>query len=159
MKRSRLSIVPCTFRFACAYIAEFHRHHKPPRGMKFAVAVQDAKGKIRGVITAGRPVARSYDDGLTLEVNRSCTDGCKNANSALYGAVWRIAREMGYMRCVTYTQEGESGASLRAVGWIMSATLKPRQSWAASSKKYSHLRDPIGSGGVARLLWMIERKV
>jgi hypothetical protein len=39
-------------------------------------------------------VARHYDDGLTLEVNRTCTDGTRNANSMLYGAVWRAAKAM-----------------------------------------------------------------
>ncbi len=65
---------------------------------------------------AGRPVARAFDDGLTLEVNRTCTDGTRNANSMLYGAVWRAARAMGYARCITYTQHDESGASLKAAG-------------------------------------------
>ncbi|EJP7633356.1 TPA: XF1762 family protein, partial [Escherichia coli] len=43
--------------------------------------------QLTGVATAGRPVARHFDDGLTLEVNRTCTTGERNANSALYGAV------------------------------------------------------------------------
>jgi hypothetical protein len=40
------------------------------------------------VTTAGRLVARHYDDGVTLEINRTCINGQKNANSKLYGAVW-----------------------------------------------------------------------
>jgi len=28
-----LEIVPISFREACAFIAEHHRHHRPPRGM------------------------------------------------------------------------------------------------------------------------------
>lgn len=35
--------------------------------------------KIVGVAIVGRPVSRYLDNGLTLEVNRLCTDGTRNA--------------------------------------------------------------------------------
>lgn len=57
------------------------------------------------------------DNGLTLEVNRCCTDGAKNACSMLYGAAWRAAKALGYQRLITYTLPEEGGASLRASGW------------------------------------------
>ena len=66
----------------------------------------------------GRPVSRYLDDGLTLEVNRLCTDGTKNACSILYSAAWRAAEAMGYRRIFTYTLKSENGASLRASGWL-----------------------------------------
>lgn len=147
-----MRVVPLTFRQACAFVAEHHRHHKPPRGMKFCVGLEH-DGQLVGVGIAGRPVARALDDGLTLEVIRTCTDGTDNANSMLYGSIWRAARAMGYTRCVTYTQEGESGASLRAVGWLPAADLRPRGSWAESSVKLKAMRDAQGSGGVARVRW------
>ncbi len=149
----RLWVRPVTYRQACAYIELLHRHHDAPRGQKFAICVVDDLGAVRGVATVGRPVARAFDDGLTAEVNRSCTDGCENANSALYGAARRICRELGYNRVITYTQEGESGISLRAAGWVMVKELEARGSWAESSPKYAHLRDAVGSGGVGRILW------
>jgi hypothetical protein len=65
----------------------------------------------------GRPISRYLDDGLTLEVNRCCTDGTKNACSMLYGAAWRAAKALGYKHIVTYTRQSENGASLRASGW------------------------------------------
>lgn len=152
-----LKIRPITLRAACAFIAEHHRHNKPPRGHKFSVAVHDDEMLV-GVATAGRPVARHFDDGLTLEVNRSCTDGTANANSMLYGAVWRAARAMGYERCVTYTQDTESGVSLRAAGWRRVKALEPRKSWAESSVTLREIRDPVGNGGVARVLWEITTR-
>lgn len=152
-ERSRLTIIPLTLRRASEFIAEHHRHHKPPRGAKFALGVTDADGQLRGVVTVGRPVARAYDDGLTAEVNRSATDGCPNANSALYGAAWRVCSAMGYRRLITYTQEGESGASLRGAGWQRVRDIPPRASWAESSVALRALRDPVGVGGVARTLW------
>lgn len=104
---------------------------------------------------AGRPIARALDDGLTLEVNRTCTDGTKNANSMLYGAIWRAAKAMGYRKCVTYTQHDESGASLRAVGWVRAKELAARGSWAQASKTLAHIRDEVGNGGVERVRWEI----
>lgn len=144
-----------TFRQACKFVADLHRHNKPPRGHKFSVGLFDGERMV-GVAMAGRPVARHFDDGLTLEVNRSCTDGTRNANSMLYGACWRVARAMGYRRCVTYTQADESGASLRAAGFVKVRELEPRGSWAHHSVQLRDKRDPVGNGGVARVLWMLS---
>lgn len=151
-----LHIRPITLRAACAFVEKHHRHNKPPRGHKFSVAVYDDDTLV-GVAIAGRPVARHFDNGFTLEVNRTCTDGTKNANSLLYGAVWRAAKAMGYKRCVTYTQAEETGASLRAVGWKKVKELAARGSWADSTAdaRLKSLRDPVGNGGVPRVLWDI----
>lgn len=149
-----MRIVPVTFRQACAFIAQHHRHHKPPRGMKFALGVVDEAGALVGVATAGRPVARAFSPLNVIEVNRTCTDGSRNANSMLYGAVCRAAKAMGYQRVITYTQEDESGASLRAAGFRLDKEIEPRGSWAESSVALRGIRDPIGSGGVARLRWV-----
>ena len=150
--RAKLTIVPLSLRQANTFVAELHRHHKPARGHKFSIGVHDGE-KLVGVAIVGRPVARAYDDGTTLEVNRTCTDGTANANSALYGAAWRVAREMGYDRLITYTQDGESGASLRGAGWKIIGQRPARGSWVESSQKLKHLRDEVGNGGVARTLW------
>lgn len=151
--QSRLLIVPVTWRAACEFVDANHRHHAAPRGCKWALGVADETGKLRGVALCGRPVSRALDDGLTIEVNRTATDGCPNANSALYGACWRVATAMGYRRIVTYTQDGETGASLRAAGMVRMRDLPARGSWAASSVALRHLRDPDGVGGVARTFW------
>lgn len=148
-----LTIVPITLKAARAFVAEHHRHNKPPVGHKFSIGVCDSEGLLRGVAMVGRPVARNLQDGLTAEVSRTCTDGCPNANSALYGACWRIASAMGYRRLVTYTQANESGASLTAAGWIKVRDLPKRKSWAEHSVALRALRDPVGSGGVARARW------
>ena len=147
-----LEIVPVTFRQAQAFIAAHHRHHKPPVGMRFCLGVA-AGAELMGVATVGRPVARHLDDGYTLEVNRTCTDGTPNANSMLYGAAWRAAKALGYRRLITYTQATESGASLRSAGYSVVAELGPRPNWAQSSKTLRHLRDPDGPDGVQRSLW------
>lgn len=150
----RLEVVPVTFRAASAFVAEHHRRHpRPPRGTKFCIGVVDEAGTLRGIAMIGRPIARWFDDGRTAEVNRTATDGCPNANSALYAAAWRAARGMGYRRLVTYTQAGESGVSLRAAGWRVVAQRPARENWAASSVILRGIRDPAGPGGVQRTLW------
>ena len=111
-----LNVTPINLAEANAFVAEHHRHHKPVPGAKFALAVSEGE-KVRGVAIVGRPVARLSDDGWTLEVNRCCTDGARNACSMLYGAAWRAAKALGYRRLVTYTLPEEGGTSLRAAGW------------------------------------------
>lgn len=151
----KLEIVPLTFRQAAAFVVENHRHHGVPRGTKFCIGVIDEDADLRGVAMVGRPLARAYDDGRTAEVNRTCTDGCPNANSALYGACWRTAKAMGYLRLITYTQAEESGASLRGAGWQVVGERKARGSWAQSTSdpRLLQMRDRIGAGGVERTLW------
>jgi hypothetical protein len=134
-----LTLVPLSHREANAFVEQFHRHHGPTRGMKFCI----------GVAIVGRPVARHFDDGWTLEVNRTCTsEGHKNVNSMLYGAAWRATKALGYRRLITYTQAGESGASLRGAGWRVVAELEARPGWDAPSRPRVDT-----SGGVARTLW------
>ncbi len=111
-----LKITPITLAEACEFISQYHRNHAPPVGHKFSIAVSDGD-IVRGVATIGRPVSRHLDNGWTLEVNRVCTDGAKNACSMLYGAAWRATKAMGYRKLITYTLPTESGASLRGAGW------------------------------------------
>lgn len=111
-----LEIVPITLAEANAFVTQHHRHHSKVAGHKYSIGVTDDE-KIRGVAIVGRPVARILDDGWTLEVNRVCTDGCRNACSMLYAAAWRAARAMGYRRIITYTLKNEIGASLNGAGW------------------------------------------
>ncbi|GAA5156407.1 MULTISPECIES: XF1762 family protein [Amycolatopsis] len=146
----KLTIVPVTFREAAEFIQAHHRHHKPPRGMKFALGVA-AGHELVGVATVGRPVARHLDDGLTVEVTRTCTDGTRNANSALYGAAWRTARALGYRRLISYTQDGETGASLRAVGMKPVAVLRARAGWNTRSRP----RESRDTDWVPRVRWEI----
>lgn len=152
-----MRVIPITFRAACKFVLDLHRHNKPPRGHKFSIGLEH-EGQLVGVAMAGRPVARHFDDGFTLEVNRTCTDGTPNANSMLYGAIWRAAKAMGYVRCITYTQADEPGTSLQAAGWIRVKELQPRGSWAESSGKSCKVRRDVGggNGGVARVLWEIR---
>lgn len=112
----KLTIIPMVLDEANAFVALHHRHHKPVPGAKFCIGVA-VDETVVGIAIVGRPVARMVDDGWTLEVNRTCTDGTRNANSMLYGACRRAAFALGYRKLITYTLPSESGASLRAAGW------------------------------------------
>ena len=114
--RTMLELVPMTLKEANAFVEQNHRHHGPAVGHKFSIGLSDGE-KIVDVAIVGCPVARHLDDRWTLEVNRLCTDGSRNACSMLYAAAWRAARAMGYKRLVTYILESENGVSLRAAGW------------------------------------------
>lgn len=111
-----IHLVPITLKEANEFVRQHHRHHAPVPRCKFCVAVA-TKDKIVGVAIVGRPVARMLDDGWTLEVNRTCTDGTRNANSMLYGACQRAAFALGYRKVITYTLPKEGGASLTAANW------------------------------------------
>jgi hypothetical protein len=144
-----LRLVPVTWADACGFIGMWHRHHRPARGHKFSLGVADELDILRGVATVGRPVPRAYQDGLTLEVNRTATDGYPNANSMLYGAAWRAAKALGYRRLITYTQAGESGTSLRAAGYRVVAERPAQPGWNRPSRP----REQHGTEGIPRTLW------
>ena len=131
--------MPVTFRLAAEFVGKHHRHNRPPVGAKFCIGVE-LENTLVGVAIVGRPISRHFDNGRTAEVTRTCTDGTRNANSILYGAAWRAAKAMGYTRIVTYTQQQESGASLKAAGWRKVKDLAARKNWAESSVKLKNIR-------------------
>jgi hypothetical protein len=144
---ANLAVVPVSFRDACQFVTDWHRHHAPPVGHKFSLGVA-AETLLVGVAIVGRPVARSFDNGATLEVLRCATDGTEHVNSMLYAAAWRAAKALGYRRLITYTQAGESGASLRAAGWRIIAERPARPGWDTPSRPRA-----VKNAGVQRYLW------
>lgn len=117
MKGTRLRIVPSELSDANAFVDRLHRHHKRVTGHRWSCGVVDHNGKLRGVAIVARPKARMIDKRTVVEAVRVCTDGTKNACSALYGGVCRQQRAIGYAKAITYTLITEPGTSLRAAGW------------------------------------------
>lgn len=111
-----LNLQPISFEEACEFVGTHHRHHKPPQGWKFGIAVNDGE-RVVGVAMIGRPVSRHRDDGWTLEVIRLTTDGTPHVASKLYAAARRATFALGYRRLGTYILSSESGVSLKAAGW------------------------------------------
>lgn len=133
--KEQLAIAHISFKDACDYVNEHHRHHIAPQGHKFSIAATK-NNAIVGVVICGRPVARYLDDGDTLEVTRLASNGTRNTCSFLYQAAWRATRALGYKRLITYILESESGTSLRAAGWKCLGSCGGG-SWDRSSRKRS----------------------
>lgn len=144
-----LTVAPISFAEACAFVRTHHRHHTPPVGHLFSIAVAGDDAQVRGVAIVGRPVARMLQDGFTAEVTRSATDGTAHVNSCLYGAAWRAVKAMGYRRLITYTQAGESGISLCAAGWRVVAQRPARPGWDTPSRP----RVDTHETAIQRTLW------
>jgi hypothetical protein len=143
-----LAICPVDLRVANQFVKALHRHHRPVVGCKFCVGLSDGSN-LRGVLIAGRPVARHFDNGYTIEVNRCCTDGVKNGCSMLYGAARRAALALGFQRIITYTLPEESGVSLKASGWTFCGEAGGG-SWSCDSRPRED-KHPIG----IKWLWQV----
>lgn len=144
-----LRLVPLRQRDAAAFVQMWHRHNAPPPGDLFRVGVADENDTLVAVGVAGRPVARNYDDGGTVEVTRIASDGTRNACSMLYGALTRAAYALGYHRVITYTRSDEPGASLRAANWKVIGEREPRRGWSTPSRP----RDNDTYDAIGRTLW------
>lgn len=110
-------IRPINLKTANDFVNKHHRHHNGTVGCKFSVGLYE-RDELIGVAICGRPVSRHLDNGMICEVNRLCTLGGGNACSMLYSACARIAENMGYEKIITYILKSESGASLKASGFV-----------------------------------------
>jgi hypothetical protein len=130
----RLALAPITLRQAQAFVVRWHRHSRPVRGAKAAIAAT-LGARIVGVAIIGRPVSAGIQArGVpTVEITRVATDGTRNACSFLYGAARQLGRALGYRHVVTYTRPDESGASLRAAGFVVAGTV-PGASWSRPAR-------------------------
>lgn len=146
-----VTIVPCTLREASAFVANFHRHNKAPQGGLFACGASDGV-RLVGVGIVGRPVSRHIQDGETAEVIRCCVldDAPKGTCSAIYAALWRAAKALGWRRLITYTLQCESGASLRGAGWKVLAERVASDPAAWQSRPGREWQSVVGQ---AKLVW------
>ena len=122
-----MNVQPVSLATANTFVHAWHRHSRPVVGHLFSLGLFGDDLALHGVAIVGRPVARALDDGATVEITRLATDGTRNACSALYGAACREARSRGFRRVITYTLASETGASLKAAGFIMTGRVRGRQ--------------------------------
>lgn len=111
-----LEVHPCTVRAALKLVKAWHRHLPDLQGGLFAVRVV-ADGQPVGVGVAGNP-SRVWQGDAKLVISRCATNGHENACSAVYGALCRAAKALGYREVWTYTLPEEPGTSLRAAGFV-----------------------------------------
>lgn len=152
---TRLEAVPITLGEARTYIDQHHRHNAGPQFHKFSICLRAPGGpKPVGVAVASTPKARHQMDGKTLEINRCCTDvRYTDVCSRLYAGAIRIGRELGYRRFLTYTLPGESGSSLRAVGFQLNGMGSPSPNgWNSPARPRNIDNYPPGE----KLRWVYE---
>lgn len=135
-----LRLVRVSLKVANEHVAAWHRHNDPVVQSVFQVGVCDGDGVLRAVAIVESPKGRGNNDGDTLEVTRLASDGTKNACSMLYGACARATFALGARRLITYTQEDEGGASLRAAGFRLVASRPPRKGWDTVSRPRNNAR-------------------
>ena len=131
-------------RSAKKFIRKHHRHlPKPPAGWKFGGGAFDNDDNLIGVIWIGRPVARHYDDGSLLEINRLCTiPNIPNLNTQLIAwAVKECKKNYKKVRgLITYLRTYEKATVMQAsnfffVGvtgkgkWRRNNPEEPKQRW------------------------------
>ena len=110
------------------FTEEHHRHTPPLKRHMFTIAAYEVtetgifiRRELRGIATVDRCSSAwsSYSD--RLEIRRLCVtpDAPKNTCSFLLGKCKQAVFSMGYKVLVTYTQFHESGASLKAAGFMI----------------------------------------
>ena len=110
-----MTIHPLTVKAAQWWIRGVHRHLPVVQGGLFAAAVVD-DDTVLGVGLAANP-PRLWQGTGRFVIARIATAGAPNACSALYGALCRAGKALGYREAWTYTLPEEPGTSLRAAGF------------------------------------------
>jgi hypothetical protein len=129
-----MRLTPITLDEAKRFVGRHHRHNAPPVSWKFGVGLTVGDSMV-GVAIAGRPVGRGLDKPGNIEITRVCVQETKNGNSRLYGAITRAAAALGYETAYTYTLQSESGASLKASGFVIDEELPARPTWDTPSRR------------------------
>lgn len=135
---SDLRLVPLSLAAANEFVEGHHRHSKRSQGHKFSIGLGHIEDPV-GVAIAGIPRSRRLHeaDPFMMEIYRVCVpsmDAPANACSRLYGACCRAGGAMGYERFISYTEDGEDGASLKAAGFRLVAEVKA-QSWDRAARQ------------------------
>ena len=102
------------------FIVAAYPGHRTVRRHKFALALEDTDGVVRGVAITGTPIDRHLDTGWRLEVLQIATDDTPNVLAALYAAVAQAGVAIGFRRqdILTHTHTNDPGTALSAAGWV-----------------------------------------
>jgi hypothetical protein len=131
------------------FVREHHRHlGRVYWGARFALAVADQSGVIQGVAIVSLPINKESNGGFVGEVRRVCTrpGAPHNCCSMLYAHCWKVWKDMGGSRLVTYTLKGETGTSLKAAGWRRVAASRGHKwggSWDTHPRKGTRVNKEI----------------
>lgn len=123
---------------------------RSPCGGLFGVVIS-TRVATKAVAIVGRPVRPAPDDGFTLEVTRTRTDGCVAMEVVVYRAIWQLVRLCGYRRLITHTETGAIRRGLAGLSLVPVAAVPPR----AASHVPRRLRVGRGVDGARRIRWEI----
>jgi hypothetical protein len=124
-----------TIEKAQAFVQSYHRKHPNPVPIPIGHVAVESGGMTVGVAILARPVSPAIADAQTVEIARVATlEDHPNACSMLYGLARRLAWALGYYRVTTYTEESESGASLKAAGFVHVGVNRRPRPWNHSSR-------------------------
>lgn len=142
-------IVEVSLNIANDFVRLHHRHNQSVPGHRFSLAAY-SQGQIVGVAIVGNPIARLWAQlGWRWEVRRTCTNGYRNANSALYAACRRETYRRGIMSLITYTRYDEPGTSLIAAGWYPVGSRKRADTWNCKARE----RGLNGGEHIGKITW------
>lgn len=117
-------IQPITVKAARSLVRSMHRHLPELQGGLFATAVT-YRDDVIAVGVAGHPARTWMDTGRIVISRVAAIDGlppvgdhAAPACTMTYGSLCRAAKALGYREAWSYTLPGESGASLRAAGFV-----------------------------------------
>lgn len=150
-------IKPTTVKAAKAWVREVHRHLPVIQGGLFASSVWNEDRPVAmaiainpprvwmgtGRIVIGRVAAIPGLDDVGSHAAPACT--------MLYGSLCRAAKALGYTEAWTYTEPGESGASLRAAGFQFMGETRAAE-WDRPSRPRKPSPRPGRKGRWMRLL-------
>lgn len=115
---------PITVKAATAWVKATHRHLPTVQGGLFAVSVEQGP-ELVGAGIVGNPARVWQGTGRCVISRVAVTAGLDRVGThaapvctMIYGSLCRAARALGYREAWTYTLPEESGASLRAAGFI-----------------------------------------
>ena len=160
-------VVPVTLGAANRFVELHHRHHGPVLRALWSVGVEPAdapRDRDRSALVAvgivSLPVSRMLNDGATVEVRRIAVPeaaAIPNLCSIIYGRLIRAAGALGWDRVVTYTSNGEDGASLRAAGFAPVAAVHNRgKPWSStrSEPQRRRFREQIALPYAQGIAWI-----
>jgi hypothetical protein len=120
----KYSVRPVTVKGAQAWVKLVHRHLPNIQGGLFATSVWDGAKPVAMGIAVNPP--RVWLGTGRIVIGRVAAqpeltpvgDHAAPACTMVYGSLCRAAKALGYREAWTYTLPGESGASLRAAGFL-----------------------------------------
>ena len=147
-------LVPLTRDAANEFIAQHHRHCGRVTSHRGAIGCEHG-GKLVGVAILANPPARALAaDPFLVEVVRLCVshDAPRNTPSWLLARCRRAAVALGFRKVTTVTLDDESGASLRAAGFVQARKMRARNGWTSKSRE----RGALNTDHRAKVRWMSE---